>query len=107
MRKTREPIPSLFDVAPALAVGSPLPAMELPTLDPAKFQHPRRPGSCIEPLKFWTGNIAVKEGPVEIERNSSGTMIYIHQNGRLVFTFSGEHLTDLNKFHRHFREEEP
>jgi hypothetical protein len=75
-----------------------------PTADVSKYRYARVPGHCIKELRFWTGNIAVKVGPVEIER--APKMIYILVNGRMGYTFSTEHAPDLDKFNQHFRFDE-
>jgi hypothetical protein len=71
-----------------------------PTNNVAQFIHPRVPGQCVKELKFWTGNVAVKIGSVEIEW--APRMIYVFAGGHQAYTFSREHLTDLNKFDQHF-----
>jgi hypothetical protein len=72
-----------------------------PTTDIAKFNYDRVPGQCIKELKFWTGNTAVKVGPVEIEY--APKMIYVRVDGRMGFTFSRDHAPDMDKFSQHFR----
>ncbi len=76
-----------------------------PSNDTLQFAHPRVPGRCVKELKYFTGNVAVKVGPVEIEH--APRMIFILVDGRMAYTFSREHAVAMDKFLEHFQLDEP
>jgi hypothetical protein len=107
-------LPGLFDLqqpAPLPTVGESRAEFERerpepgnrakPTADVSRFAHERLSGRCVKTLPFWTGKVAMEVGPVLIE--FAPHLIYVlHPDGRMGYTFSREHSTDLDKFHAHF-----
>jgi hypothetical protein len=114
MKPIKPPDPGLFDSqepTPLPTIGESREEFERdraalghgpqPTTDVAELNHARVPGHCVKELMFWTGNVAVKVGPVEIEY--APKMVYVLVSGRMGFTFSREHAVDMDKFNQYFK----
>jgi hypothetical protein len=86
-------VDSFYGPAPVRTVQQTVNGRTLPA-DITREEHERlmfasatasKPMQCVVEMRYFTGRLAVPVGPVTVETSATG-MIYIHVDGRLMFT---------------------